>query len=328
MPLLWMMLAGCGPEPGELDVWRFAIEESAGSVQDAYAQAFAERIAAETGGDVQVKVYPYGTLGTSDHITELVHNGSLQLATASPGHLGKIIPEVQALLLHHVLPADPEAAHEVLGSAEVTGLLQPLYRDKGFALLSVFSEGEMVWTTDREVRTPSDFEGLKMRVMTSPLLLAAYEAYGASPTPLPYGEVYSALQLGMVDGQVNPVFAIQEMSFYEVTDWMIFPGHAPFVTTVMANDAFLDGLSPERRALVDRVVAGLHDEIFAIQQQYNAERLETIRERRPDLHVVRLTAEERARFEAASAPVRERYLDMAGPAGPALLEALSRTPGP
>ena len=129
MPLLWMVLAGCTPDPAELDVWRFAIEESAGSVQDAYAQAFAARIASETGGDVQVKVYPYGTLGTSDHITELVHNGSLQLATASPGHLGKIIPEVQALLLHHVLPADPEAAHDVLGSPEVTRLLQPLYRD-------------------------------------------------------------------------------------------------------------------------------------------------------------------------------------------------------
>ena len=54
--------------------------------------------------------------------------------------------------------------------------------------------------------------------MTSPLLWRAYDAYGASPTPLPYSEVYSGLQLHMIDGQVNPIFAIEEMSFYEVTD--------------------------------------------------------------------------------------------------------------
>src|SRR5690606_1272761 len=124
--------------------------------------------------------------------------------------------------------------------------------------------------------------------MTSPLLLAAYAAYGASPTPLPYSEVYSALQLSMIDGQVNPVFAIEEMSFYEVSDYLIFPRHAPFVATAAANRDFYQGLPSADRQLVDEVFAQLQDEIFEIQRDYNRERLALIRERRPQLEIFEL----------------------------------------
>src|SRR5690606_8980870 len=109
------LLAAC--ESGSADVrddvsiWRFAIEETAGSVQDAYAQELGRRVAARSDGRIEVIVYPYGTLGTSDHVTEQLHMGTLQLAMASPGHLGKLIPEVQAFLLHYVL-SDDEAVNQ------------------------------------------------------------------------------------------------------------------------------------------------------------------------------------------------------------------------
>jgi TRAP-type C4-dicarboxylate transport system substrate-binding protein len=180
----------------------------------------------------------------------------------------------------------------------------------------------MVWTLDREVRRPEDFAGLKMRVMTSPLLLAAYEAYGSSPTPLPYSEVYSALQLSMVDGQVNPVFAIQEMSFHEVTDYMIFANQAPFVTTAVANRKFYERLSPGDRSMLDGVVDELQDYVFAVQRKFNAERMALIRDKRPELQVVTLTEGERARFREASRPVHERYLALA-PRGQEVLDAVA-----
>jgi tripartite ATP-independent transporter DctP family solute receptor len=313
-------LTGCGRAP-EARVWRFAIEETQGSVQHAYAKEFERRIEERSGGGVDVKVYDYGTLGTSDQTSELLHNGSIQLAMASPGHLGKMIPEVQALLLHFLLSDDERVNNVALRDEALLSLLDGLYAEKGYQLLAVFSEGWMVWTLNREVRAPEDFAGLKMRVMTTPLLLAAYEAYGASPTPLPYSEVYSALQLSMVDGQVNPVFAIQEMSFHEVTDFMIFANQAPFVTTAAANRRFYEGLSEADRAMLDQVIEELQDYVFDLQRKFNAERMDLIRKRRPDLAVLTLTEAERARFREASLPVRDRYLALA-PRGQSVLDAV------
>lgn len=319
----WLLLGCEAPQTGrDVETWRFAIEETAGSVQHAYAERFKQLIEQRTGGDVRVVIYTYGALGTSDDILEQVHNATVDLAMSSPGHLGKLIPEVQVFLLHFTLSADGDVNRCALADPALRAMLDRLYRDKGLGFLGAFPEGEMVWTTQRAIRAPADFEGVKFRVMTSPLLIAAYEAYGAHPTPLPYGEVYGGLQLHMIDGQVNPVFAIEEMSFYEVSEWMIFPGHAHFVTTVAGSPKFLQGLGPERRALVERTVAELHPYIFELQRRYNSERLAKIRERKPGLHILRLDAAEQAGFRAAAAPVRARFLELAGQGGAELLGVL------
>lgn len=314
--------AGCGRRESTSEQWRFAIEETAGSVQDAYAREFARRIEERTGGEVQVTIYPYGALGTSDEITEQLHAGILQFAMASPGHLGTLIPEVQVFLLHFVLSDDEEVNKRALADPELLATFDRLYARKGFKLLSFFSEGWQVWTTRVPVRKPEDFRGVKFRVMTSPLLLAAYEAYGASPTPLPYSEVYSALQLNMIDGQVNPIFAIQEMSFYEVTDYLVFAHQAPFITSAVASRRFYESLSPERRRLLDEVVRELDGYVFDVERRFNAERLDIIRERKPGIHVLRLTPEERARFRRASEPVRQRFVELAPGDGQQVLDLL------
>lgn len=328
--LVMTWLLSCTPgapesaEPTAETEWRFAIEEPLGSVQHAYAQRFKELIEERSDGAISVTVYPYGTLGTSDQITELVDMGVIQFAMASPGHLGKLIPEVQVFLLHFVFSDDEEVNSEVLNhDPELRGMLDRLYARKRLKLLSVYSEGWQVWTTKEPIRTPEDFEGVKFRVMTSPLLLAAYNAYGASATPLPYSEVYSALQLNMIDGQENPVFAIEEMSFYEVTDWMIFPKHAPFITTSVTNREFFKNLSPERQKLVLDVVDELNDYILQVERQYNRERLQRIRERKPDLQIIEtLTPQQRDAFREASQPVRDRFVEMTGESGEKLLDTL------
>jgi tripartite ATP-independent transporter DctP family solute receptor len=329
-----LLLVACeSGSPGSLrgrddvSVWRFAIEETAGSVQDAYAQELGRRIASRSDGRIEVIVYPYGTLGTSDHVTEQLHMGTLQLAMASPGHLGKLIPEVQAFLLHYVLSDDEAVNQRALRDPEVVALMRELYADKGLRFMDAFAEGWMVWTTKREVRAPEDFSGVKIRVMTTPLLLEAYRAYGASPTPLPYSEVYSALQLNMIDAQVNPIFAIEEMSFYEVTSHLVFANQAQFYTTVIANPEFYDQLSPGDRALLDETVDELHDAIFEIQGRYNAERLEAMRARKPELRIIELTSEERAAFADRAEGVHASFLSSVGPRGQRLVAVLDAAVG-
>lgn len=321
---LLALLSACREDAprAERQVWRFAIEETAGSVQDAYAKRFKQRIEQATQGAVEVLVYTYGELGTSDHLLEQLHNGSLQFAMSSPGHLGKLIPAVQAFLLHFTLGEDESVNRCALADPALARVLDLLYADKGLAFLDAFTEGFMVWTSRQPIRTPSDFEGQKFRVMTSPLLLSVYAAYGANPTPLPYAEVYSALQLRMIDGQVNPLFAIQEMSFHEVSDWLIFARHASFVSTVAGNPDFLAALSPAHRALVSEVTRELHVYIDEVQQRLNRERLASILAAKPSLQRIELTSSERAAFREKAAPVRDKFVALSGAAGRELLATL------
>lgn len=313
----------CGTDDGGgAEVWRFAIEEAAGSVQDVYAQEFKRRIEQRSGGAVDVTVYPYGALGTSDDLTEQLRMGSLQFAMASPGHLGKSIPELQVFLLHFVFSDDDEVNRRAMNDPEFRAELEPLFPEKGLELLAVLPEGWMVWTAQKAIRRPADFEGVKIRTMTSPLLLAAYEAYGASPQAMPYGEVYSALQLNMIDAQVNPVFAIEEMSFYEVTSHMIFARPAPFVTTLVTNEEFLAELAPDRRELIEEVVAELDPFLFDEQRRTNAERLELIRERKPEMEMIELDEVERQRFRERTSAVRDLFRVQAGERGTRLLDVL------
>ena len=321
LSLLILLTAGCQRDQGP-PIWRFAIEETRGSVQDAYAQKFAKLIEEKSGGQVVVKVYPYGTLGTSDQLSELLYNGSLQFAMASPGHIGKMIPEVQVLLLHYVFSDSEEVNRRVLNSPEVKGEFDALFAEKGFKVLSVFSEGWQVWSANKPIKKPEDFEGVKFRVMTSPLLMEAYEAYGASSTPLAYSEVYSALQLKMIDGQVNPVFAIEEMSFFEVNDHLIFANHAKFYTTGHTNKKFYEKLTPQEKQWVDESIEELYEYIDQTQTEFNEQRLDEILKKNSDVKIVRLTPEERAVFREASVPVRTRFEELSGPRGSELLETI------
>jgi tripartite ATP-independent transporter DctP family solute receptor len=313
------MLAG----PAAAEEWKFALEEVDGSVQDAYAEEFKKRIEAKTDGDVTVNIYPYGSLGTSTQTTELVANGALQLANASPGHLGKLIAPIQVFSIPYLLPENDECTKQILGSSDVLyDSLSDEFAKQGLKLLTMYPEGDMVWTANKKITEPADFKNFKMRVMTSPLLVSAYEAFGANPTPMPYSEVYSGLQLGQIDGQVNPIFAIQEMKFYEVQDYMIWAGQQEFTTTVIANAGFYNGLSEDRKAALDSTVDEMVDVIFNIQNQYNKERLEKIKASDKAPEMVRLSDAQREPFRKAAEQVEEKFVEMTGEPGQRVLTAL------
>lgn len=328
--LLLASLAACGDgEQGKSEAakgeqtWKFAIEEIEGSVQHKYATEFKQRIEARSDGRINVTVYPYGQLGTSSQLTELVQLGSIQFAMASPGHLGSVVPEVQLFSQHFLFSDDESINHDILtGNQPLYDTLGEAYRERSLQLLAIFQEGWMAWTANRELGSPDDFGGLKIRTMNSPLLIQAYKLYGANPTTMAYSEVYSGLQLNMIDAQVNPVFAIEEMSFYEVQSHMTMGRHLPFITTVAVNPQFYDGLSESDREMVQAVKAELDDMIFDYQRQLNSERLERIRAS-SDIEIVELDDEQREAFRAASMPIRDKYRELAGERGDMLLKILT-----
>lgn len=305
----------------ESDTWRFALEEVEGSVQDAYAQEFKNRIEKRTDGGVTVEVYPYGTLGTSSQLTELLQNGAVEIAFASPGHLADAIPEVGIFTLHFVLSEDPDVNRAILSDPEVYGLFQPLYQEQDLRLLDIIPEGWMVWSGDKALRSPEDFEGFKIRTMTSPILVESYKAYGANPTPMPYSEVYSGLQLEAIDGQVNPIFAIEEMSFYEEQDVLTSARHAQFISTLATGNKWFNSLPEKRQELVMDVRDNMVSWIDEKQREYNEDRRQTILDA-GGTEWVELTEEERKVFRDASKDVRQIYLEQAGEKGQKILDTV------
>jgi tripartite ATP-independent transporter DctP family solute receptor len=305
--------------------WKFALEEISGSVQDAYAQKFKSLIEEKSAGKITGTGYPYGALGESEDLTELVANGVLQFTHGSTGILGSTAPGMQVFSVPYLLSQDNQVNLKLLTeSPTIYGPIADRLKTRNLRLLSMYPEGDMVWTTNKVVRKPADFTNVKMRVMASPMLVETYKSFGAVPTPLPYAEVYGALQLKMIDGQENPIFAIKEMKFYEVNDVLTWSGHQQFTVAVLSSESWYQGLPAEQRKLIDETVEELGPYIFETQAKYNDERLEKIKQAKPEIQLVRLTEEEQAVFREASQPMREKLVQLAGPEAGDVLKALEQ----
>lgn len=324
--LITFLITACSPPSSDPassmpEVWRLALEEISGSVQDTWAQEFKRRIEAASDGAIEIRIFPYGQIGTSTQLTEMAQRGGLELAFASPGHLADLIPEVGIFTLHFLLSEHDEVNRKVLSQASVRAHFEPHYAEQGLHLLDIVPEGWMIWSGNKPLRSLDDFRGFRIRTMTSPILVESYRAYGASPTPMPYSEVYSGLQLGQLDGQVNPMFAIEEMSFYEEQDVLTSARHAQFISTLVANHDWFEQLPEARRALLRSVRDELVDWIDERQQAFQQERLDKILAA-GGTEFVKLDEDERAHFRTASLPVRDLYVEQVGPAGAELLDFL------
>ena len=312
------------PEPPDYPVtWRFALEEIEGSVQHAYAEALKERIEERSDGRIEIDIFPYGSLGTSAQLTELVRNGSISLAFASPGHLANTIPEVGLFTLHYVLPDDADVTREILASAELLELFESSYANQNMKLLGFVPEGWMAWTANKALRSPEDFTGQRIRTMTSDMAEETFRAYGAEPSQIPYSQVYSDLQLRKIDGQSNPVFAIEEMDFYEVQTTMTLARPAQFVASVVSNLEWYDALPENQQQWLDNGLKDVAQIAWETQEELNQTRLEQMLEG-GHMKVVRLTDSEREAFREASMPVRDIYLERTGESGQRILGRLNQ----
>jgi TRAP-type C4-dicarboxylate transport system substrate-binding protein len=304
-------------------LWQVALEEIEGSMQDEYAKKFVEIIAEKSKGQIRCYIHFYGTLGTSGEITELLQKGDLQFAFQSPGHLGSYIPEVQIFSIHYLFPTDFKLLEKILRKGPNTyTTLQKYYRKNKLELLSIIEEGWQIWTANKPLRKPADFEGITFRVMSSPLLITAYRLYGAYVITVPYGQIYSDLELGRIDAETQPFFAIQEMKFYEVQDYMIKANQLPFIGTFVANHAFIEGLSQDIRAMIDEAIEGANEYIFDFEPELNQKRQQMIMQSKPSVKYIELADDEINAFKEKAEPLRQKYLKMGGEGAKEVLDAV------
>ncbi len=303
------------------DTWRYAFEEAMTDVQGVYAQKFKAEI--EANSDHEIQLSPYGTLGESADIMEQTQDGILQFVDQSPGFTGSLIPEAQVFFVPYLLPTDQEhLARFYRNSEAINGMFKPLYADQGLELLNMFPEGEVAMTTKTPVTTCDDLNEIKFRVMTNPLLVESYKAFGATPTPLPWGEVYGSLQTNVIQGQENPTSFLFSTKIYDFTDYITFAGHNNFTTAVMANKDFYDGLSAEDQQIVQAAAAAAYDHTVVYQQEAADTELAKIMAAKPEMKVTILSEDQRSCFKTAAAEVEAKFIEMTGDSGAAILAQL------
>lgn len=327
--VLSMILVACGSESTGLDGeetynWKFVTEEQQGQVQYEYALELANRLNEKSDGQINIEVYEFGGLGSEVNQVELLQSGGVEFAIVSPGFTGTMVSEGQLFALHFLFTDDMELNQQILNESEALNVhLTEKYEQFNIKPLAYWTEGAMQWTGDRPLTTPEDFNGFKMRTQTSPLILRSYEAYGADPTELSWGELYTSLQQGVVQGQENPIFFIEDANFHEVQDYMMISEHNIYVAMTTVNTDFFAGLPSGIQDLIVETVDEMRPVAFEMQERMNDELLGAIESNdRHPTEIIQLTAAEREAFRVAALPVRDFFIDEVGEDGKKILEML------
>jgi TRAP-type C4-dicarboxylate transport system substrate-binding protein len=289
-----------------------------------WARNFSEHMKKWSDGKIDITVYPYGTLGATGDINELAQMGVVQFVFSDYAWISSFVPQAQVLALNYLFPTEkvPEILDWMVRKGEFMPLLEKAFRKNDLVPLSIMFEGWQWMSSKKEIKSLDDVNGLKLRLMSSKLLVEDYKAYGAAPTPMSYGEVYSGLQMGLIDAQVNPLFAIYSMKFYEVQDYLTQLKSEPFLGIPTVNQDFFDGLTKEaqqemRKFWIDAIIpAGKWI------TERNASDGEKMKKAKPELKFTVLDDATIATFKAKAETVYPQYTKIGGEGSQAILDAL------
>ena len=186
---------------------------------------FAEVLQRQTNGDIAVQTFPDAQLGNERDLTEGVRLGTIGVAVSSSAALSVFVKEMQVFNLPYIT-RDRQHQHRALAGPVGETLARELEAKAGGKIVGWFATSQRnVWNRIRPVEKPADLQGLKIRTRQSRVEIETYNAFGAKPTPIAFGELYTSLQTGVVDGGDNGVVDVLTLKFYEVTKYFSFTRH-------------------------------------------------------------------------------------------------------
>jgi len=188
-------------------------------------EKFKEVMETETNGVVEVQIFPNAQLGSEEEANQMVMLGLVSASAAGSASLGTFVPEAELFNLpfifrdlpHFYRVLDGEIGREV--AAKIENKLNCI------VLGYWFSGIRNVWNSRKPVLTPDDLKGMKIRVMASPILVETFNALGAQATPMSFGQLYSALQMGVVDGAETDHIDLLQERFFDVTKYVSYTNH-------------------------------------------------------------------------------------------------------
>ncbi|HEX9718477.1 MAG TPA: TRAP transporter substrate-binding protein [Ramlibacter sp.] len=228
---------------------KFATQGSKGHPSVFGMEKFAELVTAKSGGKIKVNLFISGVLGSDQSNISSIQGGTLDMAVMNTGILASVAKELAIFDFPFLFANEKESDALVDGPVgqKLHGYLQP----KGLVGLSYWELGyRHITNSKRPLTKVEDIEGLKLRVIPNPINVAWVKALGANPTPLPFPELYAALEQKAIDGQENPVSVIASSKFWEVQKHMALTNHQYNPQSVIFSKKIWDTLSAAEKKII------------------------------------------------------------------------------
>lgn len=286
-------------------VLKFSHVVSAETPKGQAIEFFKKEVESKSNGQMVVEVFPSSQLyGDADEMEALIA-GNVQFIAPSSTKVVQISPSFQIFDVPFMFDSeetvekfwnDPKGGQAMMAQLESKGLLGLGFLSSGF---------KQMFDGKAPLISPADMNGLKFRAAAGGILTEQFEALGASSVSLPFGEVYSALQQGTIDGSENSWSNIYTQKFFEVNPYITETNHGRFDYSMITNQEFFNSLKPEQQQIIKDAVKAAQDfSIKAVQEQDKAFK-EKIKENK-NVKITELTPEQRQAFREA---VAKKYPD-------------------
>jgi TRAP-type transport system periplasmic protein len=305
------VLASFGLAHAQTKTIKFANQNAKGHPVVNGMEKFAELVDSRSGGKLKVNVFPGGALGSDQANVSALQGGTLEMASMNSGIFASVVKDF-AVYDFPFLFANPKEADAVVDGPFGKGLHAKL-EEKGMVGLGYYELGfRNITNSKRPIAKVEDIAGLKLRVIPNPINVDWVSALGANPTPLPFPELYAALEQKAVDGQENPVATIQGAKLYEVQKYLTLTNHQYNPQSVVISKKFWDSLSADEK----RIVQDAASESAKYQREQSRAAAGTILEslKKNGMQVTELPAAEVAKLRDKMKPVIAKHSASVGEA--------------
>jgi tripartite ATP-independent transporter DctP family solute receptor len=268
------------------------------------ARKFAELVAAKSGGKMQVKEYPSSQLGNEMQQQSALQGGVQEMTAPAPTSLAGIVKEF-GLLDFPFIVSNFKQADALLDGPVGKALLAKL-PEKGLVGLAFFDLGfRNVTNSKRPITKAEDLEGLKLRVIPNPVFLETFKTFKANPVPMPFAELYSALETKAVDGQENPYSVILSNKMFEVQKYVSATNHVYASNIILVGKKFWDKLSPTEQKILQDSAIEARDYQRKVSREIAGKALAELKAK--GMQANELSAAEQARMHQMVKPIHDKF---------------------
>lgn len=244
------LMSGCSTVTGGKRIVRIAHSQSETHPDHIGLMAFEKYVEDRLGDKYDVQIFPNELLGASVKAIELTQTGAIDFVVCSTGNL-ETFDDIYSIFSIPYLFNSTDAYYRAMEDETIRQTLYKATESSGFEAVTWFDAGTRNFYTTKAVKTPEDLKGLKLRVQQSPSNVNMVKAFGAAAAPMSFGEVYTAIQQGVIDGAENNELALTNNKHGEVAKYYIYDQHQMVPDMLVGNVKFLDSLSPEERSVFD-----------------------------------------------------------------------------
>lgn len=251
LTLLCFTLGGCMGNEAKRRIVRIGHNQSTSHPIHIALTAFQDYVNENLGDRYVVEVYPSELLGSQTDMVQLTQTGAIDFCVASNAILETFSKNYEIFNLPYLF-ASTQAYHHVMDDPAVTGPIFDSTKKAGFLAVTWLDAGTRnFYTINRPIESPADLKGLKIRVQQSPTNIEMMRLLGGSATPMGFGEVYTALQSGIIDGAENNEMALTDNGHGDVCKYYSYDMHQMVPDILIGNRMFLEGLSKEEQAVFE-----------------------------------------------------------------------------